>query len=171
MNGSCLQTWILDANIGEVVLDKDAPSDVDKIIKEIKGLLPPIASREWLYKYMEDQGYSTGLRLWMGSNLVPDGQGKYKWGFNIEGADGEATLQHFLHSTALIRPYNLHGCASKMHALTTGNRSFPSVMLFHPVLSSILCCQCLACAAFAASTLTCFHCKVSSLHIGSYCWR
>lgn len=69
--------------------DKDAPSDVDKVVKDIRGLQPPIASRDWLYKYMEDRGYSMGLRLWMGSNLVPDGQGKLKWGFNIEGASGE----------------------------------------------------------------------------------
>lgn len=80
------QVWILDANIGKVTVDKDAPSDVDKIVTEISNLRPPIASREWLYKYMEDQGYSMGLRLWMGSNLVPDGQGKLKWGFNIDGA-------------------------------------------------------------------------------------
>lgn len=83
-----MQAWVLDANIGKVVPDKDAPSDVDKIIKEIRSLSPPIASREWLYKYMEDKGYSQGLRLWMGSNLVPDGQGKLKWGFDIEGAIG-----------------------------------------------------------------------------------
>ena len=83
------QVWILDANIGKVTVDKDAPSDVDKIVTEISNLRPPIASREWLYKYMEDQGYSMGLRLWMGSNLVPDGQGKLKWGFNIDGASGE----------------------------------------------------------------------------------
>lgn len=80
------QVWILDSNIGKVTLNKDAPSDVDRVIMEIKGLQHPIASREWLYKFMEDQGYSLGLRLWMGSNLVPDGQGKLKWGFNIEGA-------------------------------------------------------------------------------------
>ena len=79
----------MDANIGKVMLNKDAPSDVDKIIKEIKDIPLPIASREWLYSYMEDRGYSIGLRLWMGSNLVPDGRGKLKWGFNIQGADGE----------------------------------------------------------------------------------
>ena len=79
----------MDANIGKVTLNKDAPSDVDKIIKEIKDIPLPIASRDWLYKYMEDRGYSIGLRLWMGSNLVPDGHGKLKWGFNIQGADGE----------------------------------------------------------------------------------
>ena len=84
------QAWILDANIGKVTPDKDAPSDVDKIVQEIRKLHLPIASREWLYKYMEDAGYSEGLRLWMGSNLVPDGQGKYKWGFNIEGASGQS---------------------------------------------------------------------------------
>lgn len=130
MDGACLQTWVLDANIGEVVLDKDAPSDVDKIIKEIKSLQPPIASREWLYKYMEERGYSTGLRLWMGSNLVSDGQGKYKWGFNIQGADGEAILR-FLHITTLIRRY---GCASRVYALTTGNRSLPHVLHFDIVV-------------------------------------
>ena len=86
---STLQVWILDANIGKVIPDKDAPSDVDKVVKDIRGLQSPIASRDWLYKYMEDRGYSMGLRLWMGSNLVPDGQGKLKWGFNIEGASGE----------------------------------------------------------------------------------
>ncbi|DBA71709.1 TPA: hypothetical protein ACH3X2_001158 [Trebouxia sp. C0005] len=80
------EVWILDSNIGKVTLNKDAPSDVDRVIREVKGLQHPIASREWLYKFMEDQGYSLGLRLWMGSNLVPDGQGKLKWGFNIEGA-------------------------------------------------------------------------------------
>ena len=84
-----MQVWILDSNIGKVTLNKDAPSDVDRVIREVKGLQHPIASREWLYKFMEDQGYSLGLRLWMGSNLVPDGQGKLKWGFNIEGASGE----------------------------------------------------------------------------------
>ncbi|KAL3139070.1 hypothetical protein ABBQ32_005867 [Trebouxia sp. C0010 RCD-2024] len=81
------QAWVLDANIGKVTLNKDAPSDVDKIIKEIKDIPLPIASRDWLYKYMEDRGYSIGLRLWMGSNLIPDGHGKLKWGFNIQGAD------------------------------------------------------------------------------------
>lgn len=79
----------MDANIGKVTLNKDAPSDVDKIIKEIKDIPLPVASREWLYNYMEDRGYSIGLRLWMGSNLIPDGHGKLKWGFNIQGADGE----------------------------------------------------------------------------------
>lgn len=97
-----MQVWILDTNIGKVTVDKDAPSDVDNIVKEIRHLHSPIASREWLYKYMEDRGYSTGLRLWMGSNLVPDGQGKLKWGFNIEGASGELAeepaLQHRNHS-------------------------------------------------------------------------
>lgn len=83
-----MQAWVLDANIGKVTPDKDAPSDVDKIIKEIRSLTPPIASREWLYKYMGDKGYSTGLQLWMGSNLVPDGQGKLRWGFDIDGAIG-----------------------------------------------------------------------------------
>jgi hypothetical protein len=94
-----LQVWILDSNIGKVTPNKDAPSDVDRVIKEIKGLQHPIASREWLYKFMEDQGYSLGLRLWMGSNLVPDGQGKLKWGFNIEGASGETA--HMLRFRAL----------------------------------------------------------------------
>ena len=69
--------------------DKDAPSDVDKLFTEIQKLPAPIASREWLYTHMKGKGYSEGLRLWMGSNLVPDGQGKYKWGFNIEGASGQ----------------------------------------------------------------------------------
>lgn len=87
---------MLDANIGKVTLNKDAPSDVDKIIKEIKDIPLPIASREWLYNYMEDRGYSIGLRLWMGSNLIPDGHGKLKWGFNIQGADGEQ--QHTEHT-------------------------------------------------------------------------
>ena len=93
-----VQAWILDANIGKVTPDKDAPSDVDKIVQEIRKLHPPIASREWLYKYMEDAGYSEGLRLWMGSNLVPDGQGKYKWGFNIEGASGRSAY-HLVFTT------------------------------------------------------------------------
>lgn len=83
-----MQAWILDANIGKVTPDKDAPSDVDHIIKEIRSLTPPIVSREWLYKYMGDKGYSSSLQLWMGSNLVPDGQGKLKWAFNIDGAIG-----------------------------------------------------------------------------------
>ena len=83
-----MQAWVLDANIGKVTLDKDAPSDVDKIIKEIRSLTPPIASREWLYKYMGDKGYSKGLQLWMGSNLVPDRHGKLRWGFDIDGAIG-----------------------------------------------------------------------------------
>ncbi len=96
-----MQVWILDSNIGKVTLNKDAPSDVDRVIREIKGLQHPIASREWLYKFMEDQGYSLGLSLWMGSNLVPDGQGKLKWGFNIEGASGETA--HMLRFRTLLQ--------------------------------------------------------------------
>lgn len=50
---------------------------------------------------MEDRGYSIGLRLWMGSNLIPDGHGKLKWGFNIQGADGEQQhTEHLLLSSA-----------------------------------------------------------------------
>jgi len=105
-----LQVWILDSNIGKVTLNKDAPSDVDRVIREIKGLQHPIASREWLYKFMEDQGYSLGLRLWMGSNLVPDGQGKLKWGFNIEGASGETANLFRLRALLQIQQFAYAYC-------------------------------------------------------------
>jgi len=105
-----LQIWILDSNIGKVTLNKDAPSDVDRVIREIKGLQHPIASREWLYKFMEDQGYSLGLRLWMGSNLVPDGQGKLKWGFNIEGASGETANLFRLRALLQIQQFAYTYC-------------------------------------------------------------
>lgn len=32
------------------------------------------------------QGFSVGLREWLGSSLIPDGKGQLKWAFNISGA-------------------------------------------------------------------------------------
>ena len=124
-----MQVWILDSNIGKVTPNKDAPSDVDRVIKEIKGLQHPIASREWLYKFMEDQGYSLGLRLWMGSNLVPDGQGKLKWGFNIEGASGETANMLRFHLLLHVKQLAYNMLQSKCLLSTYCARSDETVHL------------------------------------------
>ena len=39
-----------------------------------------------LRRYLDERGFSEALRLWLGSNLVPDGQGKLTWSFNVHGA-------------------------------------------------------------------------------------
>ena len=85
-----MQTWVLDVSIGKS--DKHAPTDVDNIVAEIRRLQAPIVSRERLYDYIEQRGYSLGFRMWMGSNLVSDGQGRLKWGFNVEGANGKLVI-------------------------------------------------------------------------------
>ena len=41
--------------------------------------------REWLYKHLEEQGFSPGFRQWMGSNLRAE-NGQFSWTFNIKCA-------------------------------------------------------------------------------------
>ena len=41
--------------------------------------------REWLYKHLEERGFSSGFRQWMGSNLVAD-KGQFSWTFDIKCA-------------------------------------------------------------------------------------
>ena len=56
-----------------------------QVINEILGIALPVPSREWLYKYMTDRGYSTAIQQWLGSNLVGT-RGGFKWAFDISGA-------------------------------------------------------------------------------------
>ena len=39
-----------------------------------------------LCRHLDEQGFSEALSLWLGSNLVPNGQGKLTWSFNVHGA-------------------------------------------------------------------------------------
>ncbi|KAK9815258.1 hypothetical protein WJX72_000795 [[Myrmecia] bisecta] len=83
------KVWVLDAAIGASPAGKVMPraeSDVEKVVKQLSSIPMPIPSREWLYDYLGQRSYSPGLAQWLGSNLVPIGDGQYRWAFNIKGA-------------------------------------------------------------------------------------
>ena len=46
----------------------------------------PEAAFPVLCRRLDEQGFSKALSLWLGSNLVPNGQGKLTWSFNVHGA-------------------------------------------------------------------------------------
>jgi len=79
-----LQVWVLDSPLGETNGLNGKASDTDQVINEILGIPLPVPSREWLYEYMTERGYSTAIQQWLGSNLVGT-RGGFRWAFNISG--------------------------------------------------------------------------------------
>jgi hypothetical protein len=76
------QVWVLDSNVGPVTRDS---GDVERVIEHVKHIPLPVPSRDWLDGHLAQKGLSLALRAWLASNLVPDGHGAWKWGFNIQG--------------------------------------------------------------------------------------
>ena len=81
------QAWVLDASIGRTETTGRS-TDVDRVIGQLAHIPTPIASREWLYDYLSERGYTSGLQHWLGSNLLPlkNGAKGYRWAFDITGA-------------------------------------------------------------------------------------
>ena len=75
---------MLDSPLGETNGVNGQSSDTDKVINEILGISLPVPTREWLYSYMTERGYSTAIQQWLGSNLVGT-RGGFKWAFDISG--------------------------------------------------------------------------------------
>ena len=94
-----LQVWVLDSPLGETNGVNGQHSDTEKVINEILAIPLPVPSREWLYSYMTDRGYSTAIQQWLGSNLVGT-RGGFKWAFEISGV---APACHALLLTAAHR--------------------------------------------------------------------
>ena len=84
-----LQVWVLDSPLGETNGVNGQHSDTDKVISEILAIPLPVPSREWLYSYMTERGYSTAIQQWLGSNLIGT-RGGFKWAFDISGASRSA---------------------------------------------------------------------------------
>lgn len=79
-----VQVWVLDSPLGETNGVSGRHSDTEKVINEILAIPLPVPTRDWLYSYMTERGYSTAIQQWLGSNLVGT-RGGFKWAFNITG--------------------------------------------------------------------------------------
>mmetsp|Transcript_1895 Transcript_1895/g.5548 ORF Transcript_1895/g.5548 Transcript_1895/m.5548 type:complete len:333 (-) Transcript_1895:642-1640(-) len=78
------QMWVLDSNPG--LLPKDT-GDVALVMESISHLKGPMASRDAMMVRLEELGFSEGLRLWLGSNMVADkARGGLRWTFDLAGA-------------------------------------------------------------------------------------
>lgn len=77
------QVWVLDSPVGKWT--SEVPTDTDKVINEIISIPLPVPSRQWLYDYMTERGYSEPIQQWLGSNLVPSNSRGFKWAFDISG--------------------------------------------------------------------------------------
>lgn len=82
------QAWLLDSDPGPMPFSADR--DVDTVLREVRGIPLPLASRAALTTAMQEKGFSQGLIQWLGSNLIPidshDPSKGMAWAFNLDGA-------------------------------------------------------------------------------------
>lgn len=78
--------WVLDSKPGLVNPTQGVSRDVLRVLNQVESIPLPVPSREWLYRYLDEAGFSKGLQQWLGSNLVQAGKHEYEWIFNLEGA-------------------------------------------------------------------------------------
>lgn len=85
--GQPRQVWVLDARPTAVhAVDKHTREVLD-VLAAVKSIPLPLASRQALYQQLQHQGFSPALQQWLGGNLRQEGQGRYVWTFNLEGAE------------------------------------------------------------------------------------
>jgi len=82
-----LHTWILDSLPGPYSIDADkrrtGSNSVVRVIELVSKLPKTFASKEGMIAQLQLQGVDKGVALWLATNIVPDGQGGFAWGFDM----------------------------------------------------------------------------------------
>ncbi|XP_071719978.1 uncharacterized protein [Rutidosis leptorrhynchoides] len=77
------QLWVLDSVPG-IVNPEETSGEVEKVLETLQSLPKTIPSRKWLVDNLINQGFTSSLSEWIGTNLKSSGEHQ-TWAFDLDG--------------------------------------------------------------------------------------